>query len=93
MRFEPKATVLGLLVVGIAALGVFPIEVFSAAQGSTITKDPAAMAALAQMITATGWNPLNLPNDGVLSGTVVKPFDQTGRAITLKMKGLRRCGQ
>jgi outer membrane lipoprotein-sorting protein len=57
------------------------------ALGWAVNKDPAAVAALSQMITSTGWNPANLPADTVVSGTVTLGSGASS-AATLKMKGL-----
>src|SRR5205823_14115471 len=66
---------------------LLPSELFGAGQTSSGTKDPAALAALTQMVAATGWNPLNLPADAVVTGTVT-PAGQSASNVTLKMKGL-----
>jgi len=40
------------------------------------------------MVAATGWNPLNLPADAVVTGSVTRSSDQVTSAVTLKIKGL-----
>src|SRR5213080_4612043 len=67
---------------------LLPSELFGATQTSSAAKDPAALAALTQMVAATGWNPLNLPADAVVTGSVTRSSDQVTSAVTLKIKGL-----
>ena len=50
-------------------------------------RDPAALAALAQMAATTGWNPLNLPTDAVVSGTITLASGSSS-TVTYKMRGL-----
>jgi outer membrane lipoprotein-sorting protein len=50
-------------------------------------RDPAALAALAQMAATTGWNPLNLPTDAVVSGTLTLASG-SNLTVTYKMRGL-----
>lgn len=76
-----------LILLWITSLLLSSSEVFAGTQ-TAVTKDAAAIAALTQMIAATGWNPLNLPNDAVLAGTVLQAPDQASGTIILKMKGL-----
>lgn len=56
------------------------------------TKEPAAIALLARMAAATGWNPVTVPADAVATGTVTRFQGETRDtvAVTLKAKGARR---
>src|SRR6266568_6593320 len=87
MHFRCRS--LAIFVLSIATILLLSSEeLFSGTQTSTATKDPAALAALAQMVAATGWNPLNLPADAVVTGSVTRSSDQVTSAVTLKIKGL-----
>src|SRR6266498_3443911 len=87
MHSRCKSLVLVLLSIA-AALLLSPVEMFGASQSPSGTKDPAALAALSQMVAATGWNPLNLPADALITGNVTRSSDQVTSAVTLKIKGL-----
>jgi hypothetical protein len=88
MRSHRNAVPSWCLLIGFAVLLVSPNEMFAATQSSTVTKDPAAVAALTQMAAATGWNPLNLPQDAVATGAAIRTSDGANLTFTLKIKGL-----
>jgi hypothetical protein len=56
---------------------------------STPAQSNSALAAFAQMLAATGWNPQRLPSDAVATGTITRYRGDTQDTIayTLKVKG------
>ncbi len=88
MRSGRKALLVLLSSAGIALSLLSPRVVIAGSQTPSAQKDPAALAALAQLVAATGWNPLNLPADAVVTGSVTRSSDQVTSSVTLKIKGL-----
>jgi hypothetical protein len=61
--------------------------VFLPVSSIAANEDAAAVAALAQMIASTGWNPAALLTDAVVSATVT-PASGVSSAVTFKVRGL-----
>src|SRR5437879_4018807 len=87
MRSGRKSLLALLSSAGITLSLLSPRVAIAGSQTPSAQKDPAALAALAQMVAATGWNPLNLPADAVVTGAVTRTSDQVTSAVTLKIKG------
>src|SRR5260370_20807781 len=87
MRSGRKSLLALLSSAGITLSLLSPRVAIAGSQTPSAQKDPAALAALAQMVAATGWNPLSLPADAVVTG-VVTPVATSTSTVTLKMKGL-----